>query len=80
MTLRLEPDASPDFEDEPCSGLPKPPAADRIADELQSQIIRAFEAAIDQGMHPAEALGVILSCVSSEMARIQLGKRNIRPR
>jgi hypothetical protein len=77
MTLRLEPDASPDEEDEPCSGPPKRPVTDRIADALQSQIIRAFEAAIDQGMQPAEALGVILSCVSSEMTRIQPGKATL---
>jgi hypothetical protein len=75
MTLRLEPDASPDEENEPCSGLPKPPATDRIAEALQSQIIRAFEVAIDQGMQPVEALSVILSCVSTEMGRIKPGKR-----
>jgi hypothetical protein len=75
MTLRLEPDAFPEEEDEPCPCPPKPPVTDRIADALQSHIIRAFEAAIDQGMQPAEALGVILTCVSSEMARIQPDKR-----
>lgn len=75
MTLQLEPNASPDEEHEPGSGLPKPPVTDRIADALQSQLIRAFEAAIDQGMQPAEALGLILACVSSELTRIQPGKR-----
>jgi hypothetical protein len=71
MTLRSESDASPDEEFEPCRGLPKPPVSDRVADALQSHLIRAFETAIDQGMQPAEALGVILSWVSSETARLQ---------
>jgi hypothetical protein len=77
MTLRIEPDASPDEEPEPCSGLPKPPVMDRVADALQSRVIWAFETAIDEGMQPADALGAILACVSSEMGRLQPGKRKL---
>jgi hypothetical protein len=79
MTLRNEPDASfPEEEYEPYSGPPKAPAAERLADALQSQLIRAFETAIDQGMKPADALAVMLSWMSSEMARIESG-RQARP-
>ena len=39
-------------------------------DALQSKIINAFEAAIDQGMRPVDALAVILSWMTSEMVRI----------
>ncbi len=60
---------SPNETDDCCPGTP--PAEDKIADALQSQIISAFEAAIYQGMRPMDALAVILSWMSSEMARIQ---------
>lgn len=46
------------------------------ADALQSNIINAFEAAIDQGMRPADALAVILTWMSSEMVRIQADQEN----
>ncbi len=52
------------------SGTPKSPS-DKIAETLQSQVINAFEAAIYQGMHPMDALAVILAWMSSEMMRIQ---------
>lgn len=44
---------------------------DNLADALQSKIINAFEAAIDQGMRPTDALAAILSWMSSEVTRIQ---------
>jgi hypothetical protein len=76
MTLRIEPDSSfPDEEYEPCYGPPKAPAAERLADALQSHLIKAFEASIDQGMKPEEALAVMLSWMSSEMARLESGDR-----
>ncbi len=78
MTLRSDSDAPPDEEFEPCPRGPKPPLTERVADALQSHVISAFETAIDQGMHPTEALGVILSWMSGEMARIQPGKRPAR--
>jgi hypothetical protein len=42
----------------------------KAAERLQSHLIGGFEAALDQGMRPADALGVILSWVSAEMVRI----------
>jgi len=56
--------------DDFCPGRTQP-AAEKLADTLQSQLINAFETAIDQGMQPMDALAVILSWVSSEMLRIQ---------
>ena len=54
------------------SGAGKPHLpADKLADALQSRVINAFEAAIDQGMTPMDALAVILAWMSSEMMRIQ---------
>lgn len=38
---------------------------------LQSKVTEAFEAAIEQGMPPIDALATILFWISSEMARIQ---------
>lgn len=40
------------------------------ADVLQSKIINAFEAAIEQGMLPVDALAAIVSWISSEMMRL----------
>ena len=51
-------------------GKPHLPA-DKLADALQSRVINAFEAAIDQGMSPADALAAILAWMSTEMMRIQ---------
>lgn len=56
--------------DDCCPREPRAPG-DKLADALQSQIINAFEAAIYQGMHPTDALAVILTWMSSEMTRIQ---------
>ena len=52
------------------AGSPHLPA-DKLADALQSRVINAFEAAIDQGMSPTDALAAILAWMSTEMMRIQ---------
>ncbi|MBI4723753.1 MAG: hypothetical protein HY765_01645 [Rhodomicrobium sp.] len=44
----------------------------KAADKLQSHMITGFEAALDQGMRPLDALALILCWVSSEMVRIRL--------
>ena len=69
MPLRESCPMPPNETDDCCPG--KPRVGDKLADALQSQIINAFEAAIYQGMRPMDALAVILSWMSSEMARIQ---------
>ena len=58
-----------------CPGKPRLPQ-DKLADALQSEIINAFEAAIEQGMSPMDALAAILSWMSSEMTRIQADQAN----
>lgn len=52
----------------PCD--PKPLVSKKAADVLQSSLIDGFEAALDQGMQPADALAVVLCWVSSEMVRL----------
>ncbi len=71
---------SADRIDELCPRKPKSPVPDKVADALQSQVINAFEAAIYQGMPPADALSVILSWVSSEIARVQMERRPVPQR
>ncbi len=61
--------------DDNCASKP-PETGDKLADALQSQLIDAFEAAIYQGMRPMDALSVVLSWMSSEMARIQAEQTN----
>ena len=51
-------------------GQPEPLLPRKAADILQSHLINGFETALEQGMRPADALAVILSWVSSEMARV----------
>ncbi len=69
MQLR---DSSLPSQDETDDHPGKSPAHDdKPADVLQSQIITAFEAAIDRGMRPMDALAVILAWISSEITRIQ---------
>jgi len=52
-------------------GHPEPLVPEKKAAELlQSHLIDGFEAAVDQGMRPADALAVVLCWVSSEMGRI----------
>ena len=47
------------------------PAAPKTAAELlQSHLIRGFEAALEEGMHPADALAVVLSWAALEASRI----------
>jgi hypothetical protein len=45
------------------------------ADILRSHLISSFEIALDHGMHPADALAIVLRWASSEMAR--LGDRDL---
>ena len=54
--------------------------AEKLTEMLQSQLIHAFETAIYQGMQPMDAVAIILSWLSSEMARIQadLPKQTLR--
>jgi hypothetical protein len=49
---------------------PEPLVPKKAAERLQSHLIGGFETALDQGMRPADALAVILSWASAEMARI----------
>jgi hypothetical protein len=51
-------------------GQPEPQIPRKAAELLQSHLIDGFEAALDQGMRPADALAVVLCWVSSEMVRI----------
>ncbi len=53
----------------PCRAQPLVPKI--AADTLQSHVISGFEAALEQGMHPMDALASILSWVSSEMGRVR---------
>ncbi len=52
----------------PCR--PEPMVHKNAADILQAHLISGFETALEQGMHPADALAVVLSWASSEMMRI----------
>ena len=67
MTLR---DYSSTAQNDTADENPGNSSSDNLADALQSNIINAFEAAIDQGLRPTDALAVILSWMSSEMMRI----------
>ncbi|MGO9544798.1 MAG: hypothetical protein ACLPPF_08395 [Rhodomicrobium sp.] len=51
---------------------PQHPASKKAADVLLSRVISGFEAAVEQGVQPMDALALILNWVSSEMVRIQL--------
>ncbi len=52
----------------------------KAADILQSSVITGYEAAVDQGMRPGDALSLILSWVSSEIHRAQFcGSPSARP-
>ncbi len=55
-------------------GHPEPLVPKRAAELLQSHLIDGFEAAVDHGMRPADALAVVLCWVSSEMVRIESEK------
>jgi hypothetical protein len=48
----------------------EPQVPKKAADVLQSRLISGFEEAVEQGMHPADALAIVLSWASSELARI----------
>jgi hypothetical protein len=52
-------------------GHTQPSMPDPAMDALQSQVITGFEAALDQGMHPVDALDVIIGWVLNEMARMK---------
>jgi hypothetical protein len=60
----------------PC---PSPSVKNAGAEALQSRLIYAFESAIFQGMHPCDALAVILDWASSELNRVDV-KPKQRPR
>ncbi len=75
MSLREPCHTQPNEPDDDCPGKPRLPQ-DKLADALQSEIINAFEAAIEQGMSPMDALAAILSWMSSEMTRIQADQAN----
>jgi hypothetical protein len=47
----------------------QPPGDSAAADNLQAQLIEAFETTLQQGMQPTEALAVILAWASSEIMR-----------
>jgi len=51
---------------------PQPLVPKKAAEVLQSHMIEGFEAALDRGMQPMDALAAVLSWVSSEMARIRV--------
>lgn len=58
----------------PCD--PKPLVPKKAADVFQSSLIDGFEAALEQGMQPADALAVVLRWVSSEMVRLGTEQAN----
>lgn len=48
----------------------EPAAPKKAADILQSHLISGFEAAVEQGMHPADALAIVLSWAAAELSRV----------
>jgi hypothetical protein len=57
-------------------GRAQPLVPKKAADLLQSHVISGFEAALEQGMHPMDALASILSWVSTEMGRVRTGSNS----
>ncbi len=51
---------------------PEPLLPKKAADIFQSHLINGFEVALEQGLHPAEALAMVLCWASSELVRIRL--------
>ncbi len=56
--------------DELFPSRPQPLIPKKAADMLESHLITGFEAALEQGVKPADALALVLSWVSSEMVRL----------
>jgi hypothetical protein len=56
----------------PCH--PRALAHDKSVDILQSEMISGFEAALDEGMQPIDALDFIICWVSREMFRIRMDR------
>jgi hypothetical protein len=76
MQVHKKPDVRLSELDELFPSHPQPLIPKKAADVLQSRVIHSFETAVDQGMQPLEALSAILSWVSLEMGRIQVGRSN----
>ena len=55
---------------------PRPLVSEKAINILQSHLITGFEAAVDLGLPPQDALSVILSWVSSELGRSELEHRS----
>ncbi len=47
---------------------------DKAAEILQSKMINGFEAALDDGMQPIDALDLIICWVSREMFRLRMDR------
>ena len=58
---------------------PLPLVSEKTSDTLESQLTAAFETALQKGMPPMDALGIIMSWMSSEMMRIQVGQSRLTP-
>ncbi len=52
-------------------GRPQPLVPKKVADLLQSHLISGFETALEQGLHPSDALALILCWASSELMRMK---------
>lgn len=55
---------------------PMPLVSEKAINILQSHLITGFEAALDLGLPPQDALAVILSWVSSELGRAEMEHRS----
>lgn len=62
----------------PC--CPRSLVSDKATNLLQSHLITGFEAALELGMPPQDALAIILSWVSTELGRAELEQRYNRRR
>ena len=52
----------------------KPGMSKKASDVLLSNIINAYEAAVDEGIDPIDALSMIVGWVSTEMARVRFNQ------
>jgi hypothetical protein len=74
--VHKKPNVRPADLDELFPSHPQPLMAKKAADILQSRVIHSFEAALDEGMQPLEALYAIMAWITSEMGRIHLDCSN----
>src|SRR5262249_22491739 len=74
MQVHKKPNVKPAEFDELFPSHPHTLTAEKAADLLQSRVIHSFEAAVDQGMQPNEALSTIVSWVALELARVELDR------